>query len=178
MDVKALAKTPAFIKYGEIIFGLLALSLYRAAVEPTEFSLEPWEPLPPKAQALNINEEFVVTGTLLGLFLSTLVFPFALLFGHKTGSMVSLGRRPGEAFVTPARTDHPAPPYFQEMIHAAVSAFFYLVSGSLLLKEYTEGDRTKEARMAIASGAFCILVTVVFIADAVFAAFKWRRDDD
>ncbi|CAG0891555.1 unnamed protein product [Darwinula stevensoni] len=154
MDAKALAKPPAFFKYGEIIFGLLALSLFRAAY--SQVNLQVFSDYG-RASSIEeeINKTLVIHGTLVGLFLSTLVFPFALLFGHKTGSM--------------------------EIIHGGVSALFYLATGGLLLKEITQGNAEfgeKFDKMMIASGAFCIILALVFIADVVFVALKWRRASD
>ncbi|CAG0893668.1 unnamed protein product [Darwinula stevensoni] len=152
MDAKALAKPPAVFKYGEIIFGLLALSLFRAGYE-SFYSQLPFGRASPLVEELNKN--LVIHGTLVGLFLSTLIFPFALLFGHKTGSM--------------------------ELIHGGVSALFYLASGALLFKDFTQGNaesKIKFHKMMIASGAFCIILALVFIADVVFVALKWRRASD
>ena len=116
METKALAKAPAFFKYAEIVslfpfslpfrfreapkkdarcvcfqfFGILALGLYRAALA-FKFSKMPAFFLGrTSTEEELLNKDFVIYGTLVGLFLSTLVIPFALLFGHKSGSMVSL----------------------------------------------------------------------------------------
>ncbi|CAG0904833.1 unnamed protein product [Darwinula stevensoni] len=154
MNTNALGKSSAVFKYGEIIFGLLALSLFRAAYGSLFSELSSGYGRA-SASEEGLNKDLVIHGTLVGLFLSTLIFPFALLYGHKTGSM--------------------------EIIHGGVSALFYLATGGLLLKDFTQGNaefRMKFEKMMIASGAFCIILALVFLADVFYVAVKGRKDND
>ena len=56
---------------------MVALSLYRGAEKEGSYELR------------NADEFYVIIGTQLGLFLCNMIFPFAYLFGHKPGSLVS-----------------------------------------------------------------------------------------
>ncbi|CAG0888209.1 unnamed protein product [Darwinula stevensoni] len=146
MEFKALRKPSALFKYVEILFGFLALVLYRGAKLPL------WEVSNSTILWMNPNLDeggYVVLGCLLGLFLSTVVF-FALALGHEPGLM--------------------------EMVHGGASGGFYLVTGLLLLDSASDSHESKEAPLILTSAVFCILLTFVFMANALFAAWKWRNN--
>ena len=77
------------------MLGIIALALFRAAMGLAQNRLiqATWgHPIDPGLYAItfNLDEGFVIFGTLVGLFLSTLAILFALLLGHDPGPMVSL----------------------------------------------------------------------------------------
>ncbi|CAG0892747.1 unnamed protein product [Darwinula stevensoni] len=78
MDVKSLTKPPALFKYAEILLGIVALSLYRAAEKESSYTLR------------NADEFYVIIGTQLGLFLCNITFPAAYLFGHNPRTIDTL----------------------------------------------------------------------------------------
>ncbi|CAG0892746.1 unnamed protein product [Darwinula stevensoni] len=155
MEVKALKKLSALFKCGEILLGILALALFRWALGlARELLIEATMGLPPDpglyAITFNLDEGIVIVGTLLGLFLSTLPFPFALLLGHDPGPL--------------------------EVVHGGVCALFYAVTGGLIINNVTYIPQTQLTRVVLTSGILCLLLSLVFIVDIVFIGLKWRRN--
>ncbi|CAG0888208.1 unnamed protein product [Darwinula stevensoni] len=238
MEFTALRKPSALFKYAEILFGFLALVLYRGAKLPL------WEVSNSTILWMNPNldESYVVLGSLLGLFLSTVVFPFALVLGHEPGPMVSrplasLGKRgdslpqfhaswdvrtqgheipltslsgrqrdfkqydrkdgSGEAAercpphhrrisrnsdqkyqtseITDYQMDHEAI-RLGEMVHGGMCTVFYMATGSILIHNVSDSHQSKEARLILTSGVFCILLAFVFMANVLFVTWKWRKN--
>ncbi|CAG0906559.1 unnamed protein product [Darwinula stevensoni] len=135
------------------VLGILALGMFReaqgiAAILAAQKS--EGRPFDPSFAtfAFDIDTANVILGCLLGLFISTLVFPVAILFGHDPGPI--------------------------DLFHGAVCTLFYLISGVCLLKNAVGVPPAKLTLRVLGSGVASSLLGLVFLADVAVLAFKWR----